>query len=100
MSADPGREDVTKKRGDLGKLKVPILRDLALRAPCMHDGSIKTLAPVLDIYAKGGLPNPHLDTRPAPFYPDEDTRRDLLALLDSLNGEGWQSITPPTAFPQ
>ena len=87
---DPGRFDVTKKRSDMGKFKVPTLRDLAARAPYMHDGSVKTLGEVLDIYAKGGLPNPHLDTRLAPFYLDEETKRDLLAFLDSLNGEGWQ----------
>ena len=97
---DPGREAVTKKRGDFGKFKVPSLRDLAHRAPYMHDGSIETLGKVLDVYAKGGLPNPHLDTRLAPFYMDEQTKQDLLLFLDSLNGEGWERITPPTAFPQ
>lgn len=97
---DSGRFAVTKKRGDMGKFKVPTLRDLAHRAPYMHDGSIKTLAEVLDLYAKGGLPNPHLDTRLTPFYLDEETKRDLLAFLDSLNGEGWQHITPPATFPR
>lgn len=97
---DPGREAFTKNRGDWGKFKVPTLRDLARRAPYMHDGSIKTLGEVLDLYAKGGLPNPHLDTRLTPFYLDEQTKQDLLAFLDSLNGEGWQKITPPAAFPQ
>jgi cytochrome c peroxidase len=97
---DPGREDVTKKRSDFGRFKAPTLRDLASRAPYMHDGSVKTLGEVLDIYAKGGLPNPHLDTRLAPFYMDEQTKKDLLAFLDSLNGEGWQKIQPPAAFPQ
>lgn len=97
---DPGREDATHKRSDTGRFKVPTLRDLASRAPYMHDGSVKTLAEVLDIYAKGGLPNPHLDTRLAPFYVDEEIRRDLLAFLDSLNGQGWQNIKPPTTFPQ
>jgi len=101
-SANPdlGLFDFTKKRSDMGKFKAPTLRDLAHRAPYMHDGSDNTLAEVLDLYAKGGLPNPHLDTRLAPFYLDEETKRDLLAFLDSLNGEGWQNITPPTAFPQ
>ena len=97
---DPGRSAVTKKRSDFGKFKAPTLRDLAHRAPYMHDGSVKTLSEVLDIYAKGGLPNPHLDTRLAPFYLDEETKRDLLAFLDSLNGEGWQNITAPVTFPQ
>ena len=97
---DPGREAFTKKGGDFGKFKVPTLRDLAVRAPYMHDGSVKTLGEVLDLYAKGGLPNPHLDSRLTPFYLDEQTRQDLLAFLDALNGEGWQRIKPPTAFPQ
>jgi len=100
MNPDPGREVVTKKRGDFGKFKIPTLRDLAHRAPYMHDGRFKTLGEVLDLYAKGGLLNPHLDTRLTPFFLDEQTKRDLLAFLDSLNGEGWQKIAPPTAFPQ
>lgn len=97
---DPGREAVTKKRGDFGKFKVPTLRDLAHRAPYMHDGRFKTLGEVLDFYAKGELPNPHLDTRLTPFYMDEQTKQDLLAFLGALNGEGWQKITPPGVFPQ
>ncbi|MGO8732260.1 MAG: cytochrome-c peroxidase [Terriglobia bacterium] len=97
---DPGREVVTKRRGDFGKFKIPTLRDLAHRAPYMHDGRFKTLGEVLDLYAKGGLPNPHLDTRLTPFYLDDQTKRDLLAFLDSLNGEGWEKIRSPSAFPQ
>jgi cytochrome c peroxidase len=100
IQPDHGREDFTKRRGDLGKFKVPTLRDLAYRAPYMHDGSVKTLDEVLDIYAKGGLPNPHLDTRLAPFYMDEQIKKDLLAFLASLDGEGWQKIKPPATFPQ
>ncbi len=97
---DPGRAAITKKRSDSGKFKVPTLRDLAHRGQYMHDGSVKTLSEVLDLYAKGGLPNPHLDTRLTPFYLDDETRRALLAFLDSLNGEGWQNIKPPATFPQ
>jgi cytochrome c peroxidase len=97
---DPGRSGITNKRSDFGKFKVPTLRDLAVRAPYMHDGSIKTLGEVLDLYAKGGLPNPHLDTRLAPFYLDAETKRALLAFLDGLNGEGWQKITAPASLPQ
>jgi cytochrome c peroxidase len=97
---DPGRESITHKHSDFGKFKVPTLRDLALRSPYMHDGSEKTLDEVLDVYAKGGLPNPHLDTRLTPFYLDAETRHHLLAFLDALNGEGWQNIKPPTNLPQ
>lgn len=94
---DPGREEVTKKRGDIGKFKVPTLRDLAHRGPYMHDGSLKTLGEVLDFYAGGGLPNPHIDTRILKFYMDDQTKRDLLAFLDALNGEGWQEAAQPPA---
>ncbi len=97
---DAGRAAFTKKGADLGKFKVPTLRDLARRAPYMHDGSIITPGEAVDVYAKGGLPNPHLDTRLTPFYLDEQTRQALLAFLDSLNGDGWQKVTPPAAFPQ
>jgi len=100
LHPDPGREAVTRKRGDFGKFKIPTLRDLPSRAPYMHDGRFKTLGEVLDLYAKGGVPNPHLDTRLTPFYLDEETKQDLLAFLDSLTGEGWQKITPPSSFPQ
>ena len=94
---DPGYEEVTKKRGDIGRFKVPTLRDLAHRGPYMHNGSLKTLSEVLDFYAGGGLSNPHLDTRILKFYMDDQTKRDLLAFLDALNGEGWQGAAQPPA---
>ena len=100
LNPDLGREAVTRKRGDFGKFKIPTLRDLARRPPYMHDGRFKTLGEVLDLYAKGGVPNPHLDDRLTPFYLDEETKQDLLAFLDSLNGEGWEKIAPPSSFPQ
>ncbi len=97
---DPGRETVTHKRGDFGKFKTPTLRDLAGRGPYMHDGRFKTLDEVLDFYAKGGIPNPHVDERLLQFYMNGKSKAALLAFLDSLNGEGWQTITPPKALPQ
>jgi cytochrome c peroxidase len=97
---DPGRSEVTKKRSDFGKFKVPTLRDLGSRGPYMHDGSIKTLGEVLDFYARAGLSNPNVDERLLKFYMDAKTKAQLLAFLDSLNGEGWQTITSPSTFPQ
>lgn len=38
----------------MGRFKVPTLRNIALTAPYMHDGSIATLDEVLDHYAAGG----------------------------------------------
>ena len=65
----------------------------------MHDGSVNTLGEVLDFYAKGGLPNPQLDTRLLKFYMDAETKRNLLAFLDALNG-AEEEIEPPASLPQ
>jgi cytochrome c peroxidase len=39
----------------------PSLRNVALTAPYMHDGSIATLEDVIDFYERGGIANPNLD---------------------------------------
>ena len=92
---DPGLAVVTKKKGDFGKFKTPTLRNLAQRAPYMHDGRFKTLGEVLDFYSKGGLPNPHVDSRLLHFYMDAETKRSLLAFLDALNGKNRQDTSLP-----
>lgn len=51
---DPGRYAVTKDTADTGAFKTPTIRDVALRAPYMHNGSEKTLEDVVDLYNKGG----------------------------------------------
>ena len=52
--ADNGIIQYTKNPIDNGKYKVPSLRNVALTAPYMHDGSVQTLSEVIDIYAAGG----------------------------------------------
>lgn len=47
---DTGRFAITKDSSDLGKFKVPGLRNVAITAPYMHDGSFKTLREVIDYY--------------------------------------------------
>ena len=49
-SKDLGRFMITKKKADIGKFKVPHLRNIALTAPYMHDGSKKTLREVVEFY--------------------------------------------------
>ena len=58
---DLGRFDVTKDEKDKGAFKTPTIRNVALTAPYMHDGSQKTLEEVVEWYAKGGHPNQWLD---------------------------------------
>lgn len=47
---DSGRYVITGDTSDIGKFKVPGLRNIALTAPYMHDGSMKTLREVIDYY--------------------------------------------------
>jgi cytochrome c peroxidase len=81
---DRGRADVTKDEADLGKFKTPTLRNVELTAPYMHDGSLATLAEVIDFYDKGGEPHPNLseDMRPLRLTAGEKT--DLVAFLKAL----------------
>ena len=48
---DMGRFDVTKDSSDIGKFKVPGLRNVALTAPYMHDGKFNTLEEVINFYS-------------------------------------------------
>ncbi|MEY3218887.1 MAG: hypothetical protein RIT27_244 [Pseudomonadota bacterium] len=49
-----GLWELTAKKEDMGRFRAPTLRNIALTAPYMHDGSIKTLEEVLDHYSRGG----------------------------------------------
>ncbi len=49
---DVGRYTVTKDSLDIGKFKVPSLRNVSLTAPYMHNGKFKTLREVIDYYNK------------------------------------------------
>jgi cytochrome c peroxidase len=75
----------TGRAGDVGKFRVPTLRNVAVTAPYMHDGSIRTLEEVLDHYQAGGRTrNPNLSTGLRRFTLSAPERRDLLAFLESL----------------
>lgn len=81
---DEGRKDVTGRSGDLGKFKVPGLRNVAVSAPYMHDGSLATLREVIEHYAAGGLGHPSTDPQIVPLQLSADEIDDLLAFLESL----------------
>lgn len=88
-----GRYVVTKQPKDIGAFKTPGLRDVALSAPYMHDGSEKTLLDVVVFYDKGGEPNPYLDGGIVPLKLTEEEKQDLVAFMESLTGQGVGSPT-------
>jgi cytochrome c peroxidase len=83
---DSGRFVVTKADGDLGAFKTPTLREVALTAPYMHDGSLATLDDVVEFYSRGGRQNPYQDPRIRPRRFSADEKQALLAFLRALSG--------------
>jgi cytochrome c peroxidase len=99
-TVDLGRYVVTKNPEDVGAFKTPTLREISRTAPYMHDGRFKTLAEVVEFYNGGGIKNPYLDNTIIPLELTEQEKGDLVTFLRSLNGEGWQQVKAPKAFPQ
>ncbi|QJX47887.1 cytochrome-c peroxidase [Hymenobacter taeanensis] len=90
---DSGRAHITGRRSDVGRFKVPSLRNIALTAPYMHDGRFKTLTEVLDHYDHGLAASPTLDTvfhqlqGPPGITLSAQQKQDLLAFLGTLTDE-------------
>jgi cytochrome c peroxidase len=96
---DPGLFTFTGKAQDEGRFKAPTLRNVAVTAPYMHDGSVATLEEVIDHYAAGGRTiedgpyagvgseNPNRSEFVTGFEISEDEKRDLIAFLRSLTDE-------------
>lgn len=99
-TVDLGRYMVTNNPEDIGAFKTPTLREIARTAPYMHDGRFKTLEEVVKFYNQGGIKNPHQDNTIIPLELTEQEQQDVVALLKSLNGEGWQHVTAPKTFPK
>jgi cytochrome c peroxidase len=85
--ADLGRYEVTLDPTDRWRYKTPSLRNVALTAPYMHDGSFSTLVAVVRFYDRGGFPNPFLDPLLRPLHLTDAEIAALVAFLDSLTGD-------------
>lgn len=97
---DPGRAGVTQAAEDTGAFKTPTLREIERSAPYMHDGSLRTLADVVEFYDRGGGANPYLDERMRPLRLSPAEKEDLVAFLRALGGEGWQHALAPPELPR
>jgi len=84
---DTGRQQVTGRVGDLGKFKVPGLRNIAATAPYMHDGSLPTLEAVIEQYDAGGRGDPSTDPLIKPMALTSDEKADLLEFLHSFTDD-------------
>ncbi|MEM1316512.1 MAG: di-heme enzyme, partial [Pseudomonadota bacterium] len=90
---------------DMGRFRTPSLRNVALTAPYMHDGSVATLEEAIRHYAAGGrtLPegpragvgaeNPFKDPLMVGFEISDAELADLVAFLESLTDQDF--LTDP-----
>jgi cytochrome c peroxidase len=98
--------EITGNPEDMGRFRPPTLRNIALTAPYMHDGSIATLPEVLQFYADGGriithgefagdgTVNPYKSGLVPGFTLTDQETADLIAFLESLTDEEF--VTNPT----
>lgn len=102
---DTGLFEVTANPLDVGRFRTPTLRNIALTAPYMHDGSVENLSDVIDFYEAGGRKitagNKKGDGRKNPFKSqfvkgftlNKQQKMDLIAFLQSLTDQHF--ITNP-----
>jgi len=99
--SDIGLAEITTSAHDNGRFRAPTLRNVAVSAPYMHDGSIATLGEVLDFYANGGRNivagkyqgdgrnNPLKSQFVKSFTMTAQDKKDLLAFLSTLTDESF-----------
>nr|WP_229804990.1 methanobactin export MATE transporter MbnM [Alteromonas halophila] len=85
-ASDQGLASVTTRADDMGMFRAPTLRNIAVSAPYMHDGSVATLSEVIDIYAAGGRGDGITNPYKSPFIKGFAlTAEEKEALIDFLN---------------
>lgn len=102
-SSDQGLVSITQEPHDMGKFRAPTLRNIALTAPYMHDGSMASLEQVIDFYGAAGRviltgdnqgdgrSNPYKSQFVKGFVLTEQEKQDLLAFLHTLTDEQFVS---------
>ncbi len=84
---DLGRFEITQDEKDKGAFKTPTIRNVALSAPYMHDGSQRTLEEVVEHYNKGGIANPWLSDKITPLNLTAQEKLDLVEFMRACTGE-------------
>jgi len=87
-----GRFTVTLDTQDVGRFKTPTLRNVAVTAPYMHDGSEETLMEVVEFYDKGGNANPLLDGGIKELDLTEQEKKDLVAFMKTLTSPRFSDL--------
>ncbi len=81
---DIGRQRFTGLDSDKGVFVIPSLRNIALTAPYMHDGSISSLVEVIDHYSNGGKDHRNKSSLINGFEITNSERKAIIAFLNTL----------------
>jgi cytochrome c peroxidase len=92
VPSDLGLYEITQDPADRWKYRTPTLRNVALTAPYMHDGSLGTLREVVSFYDRGGVANEVLDPLIRPLGLSAAEVDDLVAFLESLTGNDVETL--------
>jgi cytochrome c peroxidase len=98
-SQDLGRYEITLDPTDLWRYKTPSLRNIALTAPYMHNGSLLTLEDVIDYYDRGGTRADGQDPRISPLNLSSQEKHALVVFLHSLTGDNVTSLAKEGSDP-
>jgi cytochrome c peroxidase len=99
-TSELGRFAITRRMDDLGSFKTPTLRNIALTAPYMHDGSLETLRDVVVHYNNGGVTkegdrvNDFLSGGIRPLNLTEEEIDDLVAFMEALTSPEFIKADP------
>lgn len=86
LPGDAGRSGVAGHEKSVGEFKTPSLREVALTAPYMHDGSVATLAEMVEVYDRGGTPHANLSPKMTKLGLSSDEKRAIVAFMEALSG--------------
>tara|TARA_R110002049_G_scaffold13509_2_gene58554 strand:+ start:188910 stop:190262 length:1353 start_codon:yes stop_codon:yes gene_type:complete len=89
---DVGLYTITQNPFDRWKFRTPILRNVALTAPYMHDGAFTSLRKVVEFYNKGGVPNELLSPLITPLNLTDKEMDQLVAFMRSLTGDNIEIL--------
>ncbi|MEM8766127.1 MAG: cytochrome c peroxidase [Pseudomonadota bacterium] len=89
---DEGLMEITGNAADRWRYRTPGLRNVALTAPYMHDGSLRTLAAVVAFYNDGAGGDPGRDQSLVPLGLSAGEQADLVAWLEALTGSNVDAL--------
>lgn len=89
---DLGYYEISQNPADRWAYKTPSLRNVALSAPYMHNGSLASLKQVVAFYNQGGVANENLSPLIKPLGLSAAEIDDLVAFLQALNGSNVETL--------